>query len=141
MKLIIQNQTAYRLPRTSLHRLFLKTLQTLQKEKETGYIELTMVSEQQIRKYNKRHRGKDKVTDVLSFEYKHEKGLREDLIGEIIISPSRANRQKGLGKSLKHELNKLFVHGLLHIFGFNHISDEDFYTMNNLEKRILESQK
>ncbi len=140
MELIISNQANTRIPRKSLNKLFVKTLKILKKDKKDGIIELTFVSENTIRKLNKTHRKKDVPTDVLSFAYPSEKKLKNDLIGEIIIAPNIAIKQKNASGSLKKELNKLFVHGLLHVFSYNHKTDEDFCTMNNVEKRILEAK-
>jgi probable rRNA maturation factor len=140
MILVINNRTKFRIPRKSFEALFKKTLSTLKKSSKKGRIEVTFVSNCTIKKANKEHRNKNAVTDVLSFGYKEEKKLDNDLIGEIIISPAQATKQKKASQSLKSELNKLFVHGLLHIFGFGHKTDEDFYTMNSIEKRILKAK-
>ena len=140
MKLTINNQTSTRIPQKSLNDFFVKVLKKLKKNKQNGIIELTFTSKNTIRKLNKTHRKKDKPTDVLSFAYPSEKNLKNDLIGEIIISPEIAIKQKNASGSLKKELNKLFIHGLLHIFGYNHKTDEDFCTMNNVEKRILQAK-
>jgi probable rRNA maturation factor len=140
MQLIISNQTKTRIPRKSLEIVFSKTLKTLKKDKQGGIIELTFVSKNAIQKLNKTHRKKDAPTDVLSFAYSSEKSFKNDLAGEIAIAPDIAIKQKKASESLKKELNKLFIHGLLHIFGYNHKTDEDFYTMNKIEKRILQAK-
>jgi probable rRNA maturation factor len=140
MILKIHNTTRYRTQKTSWEKLFFRTLKVLKKVKAKGVIEVTLVSDTAIKELNKKHRKKNKITDVLSFTYTAENNNPEDLIGEIVISPSQADKQKDMGTSLKSEMNKLFVHGLLHIFGFDHENDEEFYTMNSYEKMILKSQ-
>ena len=139
MQLVISNQTRYQIPRKSFTSLFARTMKLLQKVKQEGVIEVSLVNEKEIQLLNKQYRKKDKVTDVLSFGFEENTDPEKELLGQIIICPVQANRQKGKERSLKSELNTLFVHGLLHIFGFDHENDEDFYTMQSFEKRILGS--
>lgn len=139
MQFVITNQTRYQVPRKSFTSLFAKTMKLLHKVKQEGSIEVSFVGEKEIQLLNKKYRDKDKVTDVLSFGFEETKDMEKGLFGQLVICPAQAQRQKGKERSLKSELNTLFVHGLLHIFGFDHENDEDFYTMQGIEKRILGS--
>lgn len=138
MLLLVSNQTDTRIPKKSLKKLFDTTLKILGK-REDGAIELTFINVSDIQKLNRKHRKKNKPTDVLSFEYPQKKNEGE-FFGQIIIAPEVAKEQKGSGENLEQELNKLFIHGLLHLFGFDHKTDEDFYTMSKMEKRILKAK-
>ena len=84
-----------------------------------------------VRDLNRRYRGEDAPTDVLSF------ALREDAeefvlppdaslrLGDVVVSLPAARRQaKEAGHSLERELALLLVHGLLHLLGYDHASDE-----------------
>lgn len=78
---------------------------------------------------NKAYRGKDKVTDVLSFQE-----------GEILLCYAQAKRQAAeLGHSVRDENIFLLVHGLLHVFGYDHEKPADARRMFPLQKRILDS--
>lgn len=88
-----------------------------------------LCSDYMIRKLNKRYRGKDKATDVLSFYF----GDR-DLLGEVYISPQRAKVQaRRYGVSYEDELKRLLIHGLLHLMGYDHIKKADRAVMEGKE--------
>jgi len=108
-----------------------------------GEVGFALVSDAEIAKLNKEYRGKDCATDVLSFAYlEGERGVQgggDTLIGDIFISVDTAKRQaKEKGHSLDEELKFLFVHGLLHLFGYDHNNDEEEEKMEAMAKRILE---
>ena len=104
-----------------------------------GIINVIFVTDAYIKSLNKSYRKKDVSTDVLSFNYEKEMpGDDTNLVGEIYISVDTAKRQaEEFGHDLQDELNKLFVHGFLHIHGHNHITDDDFERMNSIENSIL----
>ena len=88
---------------------------------------------------NKAYRKKDKPTDVLSFNY--DTGIEGGgLIGEVYISVDTAKRQaKEYKQTISAELSKLFVHGFLHIHGYDHEKTSDFKKMSAVEDKILNS--
>jgi len=98
---------------------------------------LKLVSEENIKAYNKKYRGKNSETDVLSFpsEFKE-----SNFIGDIIIDVNVANQQKDT-RYLKDELIVLFVHGVLHLLGFDHLRTDDKKNMQDLENQILNTLK
>ncbi|MCC6643274.1 rRNA maturation RNase YbeY, partial [Candidatus Peregrinibacteria bacterium] len=108
-----------------------------------GRIELYFVDSEQIKKLNKKYRGKDKVTDVLSFSFlegEHFPG--EDLVGEIFIDPITAKKQaESHGMKWQEELEFLFVHALLHVFGYDHENKRDFRLMFGLQAQIMPDRK
>lgn len=112
--------------------------------KRDGQIDLVLVSDKKIQKLNKEYRKKDCPTDVISFAYlevtEFEKEQGDVIAGDIFISVNTAKRQaREKGHSLKHELAILFVHGLLHCFGFNHNTDKEEAEMERWARKILKS--
>ncbi len=84
-------------------------------------VELILVSDEEIRKLNKRYRGIDKATDVLSFPLEKSPNA---LLGSIVISVDHIEKAaKTLGHSEQEELALLFIHGLLHLLGYDHEVD------------------
>ncbi len=112
----------------------------------SGRIGLSLVDNKTIRKINKKYRKKDVPTDVVSLSYienVRNKAVSfpvDDLIGEIFISVETAKKQADeYGWSLNEELIFLFVHGLLHVFGFDHMNESDKKIMFGLQERIIPS--
>jgi probable rRNA maturation factor len=97
----------------------------------SGSVALVLTGDRVVHDLNKRYRGKDKPTDVLSFE-----GPGGDVgLGDIVISVETAERNaKGLGRTLLQELDVLALHGFLHVLGYDHETDDG--TMDRLEARL-----
>lgn len=97
---------------------------------------MVFVSAAKMRSMNCRYRQKDYATDVLSFSYK---GVRLDgfsFLGEIVIAPEVAfNHATRYGIQPERELRKLLVHGVLHLLGYDHESDQG--QMNRLQRKLL----
>lgn len=101
---------------------------------------IAVVGDGRMRSLNKSYRGKNRTTDVLSFSYLDQQRVRppQPIEGDIIISLPVAIRQaKAVGHSLENELNRLFVHGLLHLAGYDHEVEKDERVMRGLEDKIL----
>ncbi|HOO58959.1 MAG TPA: rRNA maturation RNase YbeY [Candidatus Mcinerneyibacteriales bacterium] len=96
-------------------------------------VDLYFTDDEEIRSLNKRYRERDKATDVLSFPLKDR---WDSSLGEIIISLETADRQKE-GQPLSDEVLQLFVHGLLHLLGYDHETEEDSGKMRPLERMFL----
>lgn len=95
-------------------------------------VSVVFTDNEQIKKLNKKYRKKNKPTDVLSFP------LDDNLLGDIIISIERAREQaEEYGHSDRREISYLFVHGLLHLFGYEHDNETDKKQMRKKEERIL----
>ena len=98
-------------------------------------VSIALVDAPSMHRLNKAFRGKDAVTDVLSFTY----GERE-MFGEILICPSQARKQaRSAKRSLKKEMLELLVHGLLHVFGYDHLKPQDARVMLPLQERLLKN--
>ena len=99
-----------------------------------GDVELVFVNDDEMRKINREHRGIDKATDVLSFPYEQVPG---GLMGSVVISTDTANRVASeLGHSIECEIALLFLHGVLHILGYDHEIDDG--QMRGKEKEVIE---
>jgi probable rRNA maturation factor len=100
---------------------------------------LVLTNDAQIQKLNRRFRGEDHVTDVLSFpedEPDLETGQR--YLGDVVISLQRARAQaKAGGHSLQAELQLLAVHGVLHLLGFDHGEAAEREAMWAAQDKIL----
>jgi probable rRNA maturation factor len=96
-----------------------------------GSVALVLTGDRMVQDLNRRYRGKDKPTDVLSFEGPGgEHGL-----GDIVISvETAAANARGLGRTLPQELDVLALHGFLHLLGYDHETDDG--TMDRLEKKL-----
>ena len=121
-------------------------------------VEINMVSSDFIKELNLSTRGIDRVTDVLSYptldgvRYKNvtvkdfpldvdDSGKRV-FLGSIIICESRAKEQaEEFGHSLERELSYLCAHGLLHLFGYDHMIESDDIEMRALADRVMEILK
>ncbi|HKY28251.1 MAG TPA: rRNA maturation RNase YbeY [Pyrinomonadaceae bacterium] len=97
---------------------------------------VAFVSDRKIKELNKQFRGKDKATDVLSFPAEPDHfAENESNLGDIAISVERAEVQaKENGLSYDQEIAQLILHGLLHLCGFDHETDDG--KMNRLEVRL-----
>lgn len=101
-------------------------------------VNLIFTTDGHIRRLNSRFRKKDKSTDVLSFTI-DDPEEPDATFGEIYISVMTARRQADrYGHSLTHEYLRLFCHGLLHLFGYDHMKEADARKMARLEERYLE---
>lgn len=88
----------------------------------TGEVSVLLASDREIRRLNRKFRGKDRPTDVLSFPAA--KNLPENFSGDLAISLDTAARQgRQFGHTLQVELKILLLHGLLHLAGYDHESD------------------
>jgi probable rRNA maturation factor len=109
---------------------FLKRLAEALGHQEADFT-ITLVSDRTIQTLNRRFRGKDRPTDVLSFPAGRDGGPWRQLaaeetsdLGEIIISAEAARRQADEeGHSVLEEIKLLIIHGALHLEGFDHESD------------------
>jgi len=97
----------------------------LKKEKINNLeLSVAFVNKNKIKELNKRYRGKDKPTDVLSFnrlEFIGKKSKAKKMLGEIIICPQEIKKNAiKLKMSFKEEMINCLIHGILHIAGYNH---------------------
>lgn len=99
-------------------------------------VAIVLVSDRKMREFNRRFRGKDAATDVLSFPTgPNEDPLGERHLGDIVISVATAARQsRRTHRALVRELKVLALHGYLHLLGYDHEVDDG--AMTRLERRL-----
>ena len=98
---------------------------------------IVFVADEAIKKLNRQFRGKNYATDVLSFPSEAEafEVDQQKHLGEVVISVERAAAQaRGNGLSFSNEVKQLILHGLLHLSGYDHETDNG--EMNRLELRL-----
>lgn len=103
-------------------------------------LSVAFVSDQRIKELNKIFRDKDYATDVLSFPYEPDQFdflETENFLGDIVISLETAQRQAVENSlSFETEIKQLILHGILHLCGYDHETDEG--EMNELELKLRE---
>ena len=121
----------------------LKQKAHLQKRMRGGTLKVFFVSDEEIRQLNRNYRDQDKPTDVISLSYLEGSPFPgQDMIGEIFISVDTTQRQaKKHGLRVQEEAAYLFVHGFLHIFGYDHEKPAEEEVMFALQDEIVESDK
>ena len=104
---------------------------------ENCRLNLAFLSNLEIQEINKTFAGKDKPTNVLSFPSSND--IREDnFLGDIAICSELIREEAtSQGKKINHHLIHIFVHGVLHLLGFDHDQSSNAEKMESLEVRIL----
>ena len=122
---------------------------------EDGEVTLTFVDDEEIHQLNRDYRGIDRPTDVLSFamqeetdeepaiiyevESEDEEVPLDGMLGDIIISAETAKRQsEEYGHSLEREIGFLFVHGFLHLLGYDHQDEASEAEMTSKQEAVLD---
>ena len=129
------------LSKTSLNKKIFSTVakKVLSGEnRRTENISLAFVDREEIKRINKKFRKKNKATDVLSF------GLKErGYLGEVVICPEVvAENAKKYSNTFKAEMMKVFVHGILHLLGYDHEkSKRQAEEMEKKQKKYLSNIK
>jgi probable rRNA maturation factor len=96
-----------------------------------GDLSVAIVSDRRMRALNRQFRGKDKVTDVLSFPAES-----RGFMGDIVIAAGMSMRQaREAGHSAQTEVRVLALHGLLHLLGYDHESDDGKMARTELRLR------
>jgi len=112
-------------------------------------LSLSLVGDKEMRRYNKLYRGLDEPTDVLSFvttqlpagkelgaKSPETVATRDTLLCDIVIDTKQLDRQKG-NNHLESEFIIVFVHGLLHLVGYDHIRNKDAIQMKEKEEYYI----
>lgn len=101
-------------------------------------VNLNFISDAQIQELNKAYRGKNKPTDVLSWGFMTRPLQKDEVIGEVYISTDTAKKQAATKKkTIKQEVIFLLTHGLLHVFEYDHSTDEEEAEMNSRTEEII----
>ena len=120
--------------------VFDELIQFKNKDYEISFL---MVNNDYIKELNTNYRSKDSATNVLSFPMMDGNSLQhENILGDIVISIDKI-----LSESLDQKidtykyLSKISIHGILHLLGYDHVLDNDYMVMNQLEEKIINKIK
>ena len=114
---------------------------------ENSELSITLTNDENIHALNKKYRGIDRATDVLSFAFRESDepeiiGAEFEILGDVIISLERAKSQaEEFGHSYLREIIFLEVHGLLHLLGYDHMDDAARLEMETEQKFIMDRLK
>ncbi|MEX0905138.1 MAG: rRNA maturation RNase YbeY [Balneolaceae bacterium] len=135
-KLSFNNTSGIDLPvdESDLHRL----LQAIEREEKISFrhVELVYIDEDEITEINRKHLDKDYITDTISFRYDDDnnQAIEGTLYG---CAPRIAEQSKEFDADPQNEFYRIFIHGLLHLAGYNDKTEEEKKTMTDLENRYL----
>ena len=112
-------------------------------KKNNFFCTLLLSENKQIKNLNKKFRKKNKSTDILSFPFQTKNELKKILkkdkeiyLGDIIINLNKIN-SKNKKKNFYIEFDRLWIHGLVHLFGYEHKKDKDFKEMQRIENKYF----
>ncbi len=101
---------------------------------------IVFVSNQEIKELNQQFRDKNSATDILSFPSEADEFDERDYLGDIVISVEQAEKQaEENGLRLNVEIKQLILHGILHLCGYDHETDDG--EMNTLELQLRDKLK
>ncbi len=96
---------------------------------------ILLTNNAKMRKLNNKFRKKNKITDVLSFPF-NKTNKKNSYIGDIAISFEFVKKRSSFS-NFEQELDKMWIHGYLHLIGYDHKTLKDFKKMNKTENLIL----
>ncbi len=116
------------------------TIDTVCKAKKNNLeVSFLLTSNSKIRLLNKRYRNKDRSTNVLAFPMNENVFGDNHMVGDIAISLQKIlNESKKLKIQKYIYLSKITIHGVLHLFGFDHKTIKQYEEMNNIEQKVFQ---
>ena len=116
-----------------------KTFKNVLKTSNPCYeLSVLLTSDKEIKKLNNKYRKINKMTNVLAFPMDNEPLKNREILGDIAISlEAIVVEAKKYNISRRKYLSKMVIHGLLHLLGYDHIKDNDFYIMSKIEKEVF----
>lgn len=140
LEIIIKSNFRKAINKSSLEKAYKSTLTFLNIELSPN-VSLYITDDQEMMRYNLEYRGINSSTDVLSFNNEFiDLETGEAYFGDVIISFDTAKHQAiEYNHSIEEELQFLVIHGLLHLFGYNHENEIEKKEMWKLQNKILES--
>lgn len=111
---------------------------TLPKSKQNSEITIRIVDNKEITTLNRKYRKKNKVTNIISFPFEAPKGIKADILGDLVICATQLRKEAIENKKtfISHWAH-LAIHGTLHLLGHDHQNDKDAIKMEKLETKIL----
>ncbi len=147
MNIFITNRQEAHDINLSQARQFAQAVLTALRAEDACELSIAFVNDEEIHRLNREYRKIDRPTDVLSFALLEAQSpspvTRADagaptILGDVIISTETARRQADeRGHSFERELSILLLHGILHLFGYDHETDEEAQRMEALEQQLL----
>lgn len=115
-----------------------KRLIKILKKNEKYAFDCIVINQKEMTKLNKKYHKKNNPTNVLSFALNDAKMMKTNLLGEIYICYEICAKEAKI-KSIKFidHFSFLFIHGLLHLFGYTHATTKNWNLMNKLTNQIL----
>ena len=123
----------------NLEKYFYNKIKKLQKipsfKNKNQEFSILLTNSRKMRKLNNKFRKKNKITDVLSFPLKNI--FKNNIyIGDIAISFEIINKRSSIS-NFNYEFDKMWIHGYLHLIGYDHKKNKEYKKMNKKEKLIL----
>jgi probable rRNA maturation factor len=132
LSITVENGVGCKIDKTALTNLLEKIYHGESVDKSRS-CDLILCSEPTIQHLNSVYRNKDSVTDVLSYPFDD-----DDFLGEIYICAARALTQsKEYNFTFQEEVERLLVHGIFHLLGYDHLSDDEREEMESYEKKYF----
>jgi len=124
---------------TAAARAALRGAASVPARRRAAELSLVLAGDALVRNLNRRWRGRDQATNVLSFPAGPAAGAAGPiLLGDVVLAyETVAHEAEAQGKSLAAHLSHLVTHGVLHLLGFDHETDDEARRMEGLERRIL----
>ena len=131
-------------PNDYVHRKIVKlNLKEKKFKRNKIFCTILLSGNKEIKNLNRKFRKKNKATDILSFPFQTKKEFKKKLklkkeiyLGDIIINLNKI-KSKNVKKNFKLQFDNLWIHGLVHLFGYDHKSENDFKIMRRMEKKYL----
>ncbi|HHV79297.1 MAG TPA: rRNA maturation RNase YbeY [Firmicutes bacterium] len=126
-------------------RVLEKTARAAGEDPDLLEVSVLFTGDEHIHELNRQYRGVDRATDVLSFALR-EAGPAEmvegqELLGDIVVSVDTASRQaREYGETLAAEVARLLCHGMLHLLGYDHCTEDEEAQMMALQESILSDE-
>ena len=128
------------IPAAASFRRWIEAALSVARYRKAAEMSLRIVGAREGRALNRRYRGRDYATNVLSFPAELPSGIKSPLLGDIVIcAPVVAREAHEQGKSVRDHYAHMTVHAVLHLLGFDHQSEHDAEKMEALETRVLAS--
>ncbi len=128
------------IPKTLSREYCARALQALEKtvkKSQQGVINLIVIESEEMAQMNKQFRGKEGPTDILTFSYYSPELTPSDIAGEIYLCLEKIKLYaEEAGKTYKEQLEYIIIHGLTHLMGYDHETDEDWQGMEKVEKKL-----
>ena len=141
---VLNRQRSRRVDRSRLESFLQRLLEAVPPD-DAGEFTVCLVSDRKMREFNRRFRGRDAPTDVLSFPGGDAESIGEGrYLGDIAISVDSAARQaRALHHPLDRELETLALHGYLHLLGYDHERDDGqmMRLQRRLESRLVDKEE